>query len=303
MFNNILSEKFSKSLLWTGLIILFIAIFLFLWQDNNFSFNSKIQSDKIGQFGDFIGGLIGSIWALAGVILFYIALKEQRSDFTTNKKVLNTQVHALNKQIEEFELQRKELEYTREVFTQQRDTLKLQQFESTYFSMVNLHHEIVNSFNVEENSISISHGRAPFEEKNTYKGRFAFSFLLDEITNELKNEELYKYSGKDLVDLAYQTFYKKYQDNLGHYFRNLYNILKFIDKKNPGDRFFYSNLLRAQLSSNELQLLFFNCISNYGKKFKPLIEKYHFLQNIPKSRTIIQPYKQLYNSSAFGRPK
>jgi uncharacterized protein YqgC (DUF456 family) len=92
---KILTEKFSIKLLITGTILLFLGFLVFFWNDFNLSFSNKIQADKFGQFGDIVGGLIGSIWALAGVILFYVALTEQRNDFNTNRKVLNAQTDTL----------------------------------------------------------------------------------------------------------------------------------------------------------------------------------------------------------------
>ena len=35
---------------------------------------------QTGQVGDFIGGVIGSIWALAGVFLYFSALKLQQQE-------------------------------------------------------------------------------------------------------------------------------------------------------------------------------------------------------------------------------
>jgi len=289
--------------MWSGILLFIFGIVIFLWNDSIFNSNGLLNSEKVGQFGDFAGGLIGSIWALAGVILFYVALNEQRQDIETNREVLKTQVKALEKQIEEFELQRQELELTRHVFIEQRDTLKIQQFESTFFSMVNLHHQIVGSIDVD-----ITKGGKGFlfdegpKKDITLTSRDCFQHFYTEfeyyLTEEHKDESEIK-----RINSAYTKFYKEYQSDLGHYFRNLYNILKFINKKNPGDKFFYTNLLRAQLSSFELLMLFYNCLSQFGKvKFKPLIEEYHFLQNMPRSPLLDKNHTKLYKKSAFGKP-
>lgn len=121
-----LTEQLSIILLIIGLLLLIFGLLFFLWNDYNFTFENKIQSDKVGQFGDFIGGVVGSIWALAGVILFYVALTEQRKDFATNREVLNSQTDALKLQIKEFKLQREELSQTRKIFI-------IQKFEKLFF--------------------------------------------------------------------------------------------------------------------------------------------------------------------------
>lgn len=295
------TERTSKILMWIGICIFLLGILLFFWNDT-IQVSSSINSDKFGQFGDFVGGLIGSLWALAGVILFYVALTEQRADIRTNKEVLDTQIQALEKQIEEFELQREELKLTRQVFIEQRDTLKIQQFESTFFSMLNLHHQIVNSIDIDYQKMGgVFDDKVVKEIKLTGRDCFQYFFTQFNETYERTKDETDELKK---INAAYTHFYLNYQADLGHYFRNMYNILKFIHKKNPGDKFFYSNLLRAQLSSSELLMLFYNCLSEFGnEKFKPFIEEYHFLQNMPKNPLIKkQMHMNLYNKSAFGNP-
>ena len=77
-----------------------------------------------------------------------------------------------------------------------------------------------------------------------------------------------------------------------------------MDQKKPllGKKF-YTNFVRAQLSSSELGLLFYNCLGGYGnEKFKPLVEKYALLKNMPKRDDfLIEPrHKKFYRRSAFG---
>ncbi|MBK8344630.1 MAG: hypothetical protein IPL12_15845 [Bacteroidetes bacterium] len=43
---------------------------------------------------------------------------------------------------------------------------------------------------------------------------------------------------------------------MGHYFRNLYHIIKYIDNSNIENKRTYTNFVRAQLSSHELALIF-----------------------------------------------
>ena len=60
-------------------------------------------------------------------------------------------------------------------------------------------------------------------------------------------------------------------------------------------------LVRAQLSSDELFLLFYNCLSKVGlKKFKPLVEEFAMLQHVPRESLILPEHMELYNQRAFG---
>ncbi len=89
----------------TGLIILFIFIFQ-LRRDYQALGPNNILLEETGQAGDFIGGLVGSVWAFAGVLLFFLALRVQR-------KELGTQLEELKLQREELKLQREEFKTTR----------------------------------------------------------------------------------------------------------------------------------------------------------------------------------------------
>jgi len=328
MKSILLRERTSIFLMWAGLTILGLTIALFLYRTNLFNTDQQIDSTKFDHFGSIIGGLVGSIWTLSSIILFYIALNEQKratnhqreaiddqkKAIDINIKALDAQVESLKVQTKEFELQREELAQTREVFVEQSTTLKLQQFESTFFNMLNLHHQIVNAIDivkVEKADAIYGILQAGKTKETLLNSRDCFVFFYEKY-KDFYNEFSFKHQGtrtkKDELEIisdSYTAFYMNYQSDLSHYFRNLYNILKFINKKNPGDKFFYSNLLRAQLSPFELLMLFYNCLSRFGKdKFKPLIENYYFLQNMPKKPLIDRKtHLKLYDKRAYGNPQ
>lgn len=112
-----LNERFTKILIWLGILILVLSIILFAWNSSLFLLNDEADTSKLGQFGDLIGGLVGSIWAVAGVILFYLALREQRRDIQINQEALSTQ-------IEEFKGQKIEMAETRKEHKRQTANLK-----------------------------------------------------------------------------------------------------------------------------------------------------------------------------------
>ncbi len=74
---------------------------------------------------------------------------------------------------------------------------------------------------------------------------------------------------------------------LGHYFRNLYHIFKYIHLSGQTieERKFYATIVRAQLSSDELYLLLYNSlIPRLGNpKFLYLMKTYDILQNFNKN--------------------
>ena len=100
---------------------------------------------------------------------------------------------------------------------------------------------------------------------------------------------------------AYDIFYKKSRADLSHYFRTLYHIIKFIDQSEITDKAQYTSITRAQLSSHEQIMLFYNCLHINGKeKFKPLIEKYALLKNLDRSYIVNKDFLDEYERSAYG---
>jgi hypothetical protein len=62
----------------------------------------------------------------------------------------------------------------------------------------------------------------------------------------------------------------------------------------------YMNLLRAQLSINELVMLFYNCLGDIGrKKFKSLVEEFALLENLSEGVLMREDHRNLYARSAF----
>ena len=56
--------------------------------------------------------------------------------------------------------------------------------------------------------------------------------------------------------------------------------LSFLEKK------FYSGILRAQLSSYELLMIFYNCLAKQGEKLKEYVIKYEILKHMDKNLLI-----------------
>jgi hypothetical protein len=95
--------------------------------------------------------------------------------------------------------------------------------------------------------------------------------------------------GADLEKIrhAYDDVHRQRQDAMGHFFRNMYNLLSFIDNSDLALPYFYANLVRAQLSTFELLLLFYHCLSDKaGEGFKLLVEKYGMLKDVARDRLV-----------------
>ena len=85
---------------------------------------------------------------------------------------------------------------------------------------------------------------------------------------------------------------------LGHYFRSLFQIIKYVDSFSYGGienvlelselefKYKYIKILRSNLTNNEQILLFYNCLTPFGKEWKDrneksFFDKYKIIKNIP----------------------
>nr|WP_276541816.1 putative phage abortive infection protein [Bacillus infantis] len=81
----------------------------------------------------------------------------------------------------------------------------------------------------------------------------------------------------------YNRFYLQQKQELGHYFRNLYRFIKFIDEFTGLDnekKSEYVDLIRAQLSADEMTLLIYNGLSSNGQAFQLFMVKYDLLDGV-----------------------
>ena len=264
-----------------GLLTFITSIFYF----NNgevFDKNKTINSGKFGDFGSFMSGSVGTIWSLVSVILFYLTLRLQRKE--------------LGFQREELELTRNELLGQKNQMIKQNETLTQQQFENTFFQLLTLYNSIVNSLDIRkrETKAVINSGRDCFEVfykkisgLQTFNNNHNYTYIISESKIE------------DSI-LAYDEFYNLNKADLSHYLRTVYHIVKFIDNSNISNKKQYIAITRAQLSSYEQLLIFYNCLHHNGKeKFKPLIEKYAIFKNLDRNLLINKDHLNEYKKGAY----
>jgi len=261
---------------WCPLIIL-ITIIILLWLAYCIAIIKWIGEWSIrGQFGDLFGGLNTLFSGLAFSALIY----------------------AIYLQHKELKLQRLELKQTREELKGQKlqleaqnKTMQKQNFENTFLELLRLHSELVRSIELLTRINEVTKGRNCF--KYFYK-RFRDIF---QVFSDTKDE-------LEKIKRTNQKLFEQHQADLGHYFRNLYNIIKFVKNSSVEDKRLYTNLVRAQLSSVELALLFYNCLGDIGReKFKPLVEEFALLKNMPDGILIDSSHKKFYDERAFiGKP-
>lgn len=158
-----------------------------------------------------------------------------------------------------------------------------QQFENIFFQYLNFHNENVKSLSI-KGWYSL-YSNCPFMLDNVeYTDRKYFTCIKNK-QGEIFWQEIYKDPKKEQKALAlhtYENIFRAHQNELGYYFRNLYNIFKLIDRhwKNNSLKIDYFDIVRAQLSEDELFLLYYNFQIEKGKPFKDLIGNYDLLKHL-----------------------
>ena len=261
----------------------FAAIGLGLWLCYIFivkmnGFSSEIWQDRtlLGMAGEFLGGTVGPIWALAGVILFFLALIYQKRELV---------------------LQRMELQESRKIMEDQSNTIAIQQFENTFFQLLNFH---INAANHIRNT----------KINAKAKSQNAFDELYLEFkreTDKLKKRRKTDAGGLSPSDESFEnTFiavFEGYKNTFQHYLENYKALLLFIKSKSHDPAFYY-NIVKSHFTEQEVQVHFYYIILvSKNKELIEVIEKYHLFQKL-NERTVadVDPYHlKKVNEEAFKR--
>jgi hypothetical protein len=231
-------------------------IILLLWLANAVWMAAIFKTvEKAGPAGDLFGAINSLFTGLAFAGLIGTMIFQQRE---------------LKLQRKELRLQREEVAHTRTEIAGQRKQMELQNkhmqkqmFEQTFFQMLRVFNEYIQYIS------------GPFNTRGNIprKGRDQLGHIASSVTYADINGEI--------GSLNYENIYKDYSDDLGGYFRVLYNIIKYVDTSDQKDKKLYTNIVRAQLSDSELKLLKANLSTNVGMKFVSYVNEYELLKHCP----------------------
>lgn len=180
-----------------------------------------------------------------------------------------------------------------------------QNFSSNFFKLMEMHHKLRD--NISEFVLEISEDDKPSTGKDFFDDicqRICFDFdntpikksWLKEDDKRTPNQSvnIVNLTDKQKLVAFYDYYFHIYQSSLGHYFRNLYYLVKYADDSLFQSKFKsdHVRMLRAQLSNYELLLLAYNCLHSYGKNFYPLVEKYELLKSLNHETSVPDDYEK-----------
>ncbi|MCM8743160.1 putative phage abortive infection protein [Pseudomonas koreensis] len=297
--NNLLSSALFNLII-VALSVIALLFVLDIWLVNR-------EESVAGVFGDFFGGVLNPILTFLTFLGLIVTIVVQRHDLR---------------------LSRVEYEKTSQALT-------VQSVENSFFNTLELHNKIVDNLKFDLSSLS---GSAYLERLSNISkylkalnvGREGSEYVRRIGSNDMKGEaissigtvtvfegraafhEILKYltngaATPKQIFSRYMQIQTEHNHIVGHYFRNLYQILKMIDRYDDSvvsveNKFKYASLLRAQLSTKELALLFINCLDNVCDKgqFKNYLIKYQMFEHLQcKEDAKIKGHFQLGGSTGI----
>jgi hypothetical protein len=249
-----------------------------------FKFTFPIDSNA-SNFGQFFGGLVGTIFVITSTLLIILTIQKQNIDGNKNKieshffKMLdyhNDNVKSLNV---------KHIDFNKPKATGRRAFVV---FRLQLIELLRVVEEINKKLDLglkKKHIIDIAY--------------ISFYYGIGEKWKDFLTRKLIKYNrNNEIVDLLIihkDSLIAKKSINIGRtnqtslssYYRNMYNAIKFIDDDNLlslDEQRKLIKILRAQLSNPELYVLYLNVVSRFGKNWieKNYIIKYEFIKNIPR---------------------
>ncbi len=250
---------------------------------DNVDVNSIDASAKVG---DFVGGVIGSFWALAGVFLYFSALRMQSKEIANQVKEMSESKKLSNQQQFEtsfFNLLRTQQEIKNDLkgtfysIVQDGESYRINShqycsgefFERAFIELRRLFsvyrrssfsnwiddevEYMLRSFWEERNLQNPD----PDEENNDDVHKLFFNLDLKYLTSFYRIKDDTVKSAQAQPDelltcqCIYGNLFLKYENELGHYCRHLYNIVKYIDTEYESA--LRLNYERKDISSSEIE--------------------------------------------------
>ncbi|MEZ9593595.1 putative phage abortive infection protein [Shewanella sp. 10N.261.52.F9] len=259
-----------------------------------------------GAFGDFIGGILNPFLSFAAFISVLITVFMQQAQLKQNEKQLEMTRSELT-------LSTEELKRSADAQNIQIETAKLQNFESTFFNLLNrFESQVAHLIRVyiAEDVGKDSNVPSKFElDRDTrYCG---FEHLRYEL---YKYQEYYsseQYGGEDPERCDSKKSYDGIS-NQGHhcivlnsYFMHFKFIIDFIEESDISDKRKYYRVLFSELTNGELIFVFYQVL--YGTalvELKVEIEKYSLFEYIGYRGLIDNAFDlSKYNMTAYGNNK
>jgi hypothetical protein len=195
--------------------------------------------DKLNLLGDYLGGTTGSFWGAASLIVVYLGFEAQRSQLV---------------------MQSEEIKETKISFEKQ-------QFENTFFILLNLHSQTVRD-------IDLTSGTVPIRGKDCIRTIYQ---ELKSIGNNSPGD-----SKQERIRNAFEEVSKSHSLDITTYVNSLRPIIRLLDSQPSNIEIeFYDSILASQLSNYESAFLFY--YQEVDRSFSGFLERSDLLKSFAVS--------------------
>ena len=233
-------------------------------------------------FGDLIAGTVGIFLSFAATLFLFVTFKEQRKQFS------DSHIDA-----------------------------EKDRFESTFFNLLSMLYQVRENVNKEialctDNGMkSIKEFYNGFkvyylEQAETEEQKEIMAYLSQSQQNTVEQENIEYYLGQ-----LYENYIRIKACNINYYYRYVFNMINFVigqwEHVDKGETHIhkYLNFIQAQMSDDELALIFYDVISHYGldnnysHQFKETMDSYGFLENINPGILLDRKHHVIYPKTRF----
>lgn len=189
-------------------------------------------------------------------------------------------------------MQRKDLAEQRKDSKEAREQNARQQTESQFYNMLSLQQQVVQAFDLHRVGA----------DNHTIQGRDCFRDWGRKLMPRYSElGALYNHNhSKERAESAFGKIMHSHQGDLGLYFRSLYSIFRFIERSEYATKDF-ALVVRSFLSDYELVLLFYNCLSFKGEKFRRFAVAHALFDNLDVSLLIREDHVVYMDRESYGK--
>lgn len=258
--------------------------------------NLSVTNDSAtwGTFGDYLGGTLNPIISFLALIGLLYTIHQQAQEMQATREELKQAAEQQRQQVEQQ--------------SRQSEIFNLQQFESTFFSLLDQHNKVIENL-VESKIFDLTN--ITIDEK----------FNIDcYIKNNIRQNPLLKryfiilFQILKFISLSLSKDIEGKTDNkltINDFSKDNQNSMEKLSNHyiNPQEKI-YSDILRSFIPNDILKLLIFNCLHSDQKhegyssaifyNFQGLINRYNFLENLQLTIPTIENYSEIFQKDHNG---
>lgn len=194
-----------------------------------------------------------------------------------------------------------ELSKSTSALEKQNEYISKQGFEGTYFELLKILKDIVDSNNLDVELYEEMNRKVGyvFSTPAASKGSLMLKTINAQFHDILRRETNINPNIKirNNLNKNYRVFYETYETQIGSYFRFLSEIFSFVLNSEVVDKKLYFNFLRSRTSDIELLIIFYYSISEFGKELSPLILEYDFLRDLNTNNLFDDDVRLIFNET------